>query len=456
MIEDLKQGWSAQADELPGRRHRASGDGFGLRLDPLSLKLFVSVVERGSIAAAAKQGHIAPAAVSNRLSELEAALRTSLLKRTNKGAPATPAGIALLNLARRLLVDLDDIAVQMRDWSGGTRGQVRVFANVSAITQFLPKEIAAFLARYPQVDVHLQERISSIIVRAVLENEADVGICLLNAPAEGLEVLPYHQGELALIVPRGHALAKRRAVAFGETLVYDYVGLHTGSSINQALARASLAAQRSLRLRIQVTSYDALARMVEARPGIGVTPRAVALPLAKSLAIAVVTLKERWAKRESVGTDLRLGAAATRQSVLDANRSGELERKRVVFFATHGLMAGGLPDLNQPALALAATGQELQDPLAPLLKLEEVLGLKLNADWVVLSAFNTAAADGRAEEALSGLARGFFYAGSRSLLVTHWAVESESAKLLTTSTCEHSAPIRKRPKPKACDRPCSR
>ena len=135
--------------------------------------------------------------------------------------------------------------------------------------------------------------------------------------------------------------------------------------------------------------------------------------------------------------DLHLGALATRASVLQSNQSGILKNKRVLMFATHGLMAGDLPNLSQPALALAATGAEAQDPLGALLTLQDVLGLKLNADWVVLSACNTAAADGRAEEALSGLARGFFYAGSRSLLVTHWAVESESAKQLTTATFDH-------------------
>jgi len=135
--------------------------------------------------------------------------------------------------------------------------------------------------------------------------------------------------------------------------------------------------------------------------------------------------------------DLRLGAAATRASVLASSQSGELRRKRVVAFATHGLMAGDLPNLDQPALALSATANAQTDPLAPLLKLDDVLGLKMNADWVVLSACNTAAADGKAEEALSGLTRGFFYAGARSLLVTHWAVETESAKLLTTATFEH-------------------
>ena len=143
--------------------------------------------------------------------------------------------------------------------------------------------------------------------------------------------------------------------------------------------------------------------------------------------------------KANVATDLRLGTLATRQSVLDASQSGALGRRRVVFFATHGIMAGDLPDLNQPALALAMTSQGLRDPLAPLLKLDDILSLNLNADWVVLSACNTAAADGRAEEALSGLARGFFYAGSRSLLVTHWSVESESAKRLTTSTFAYHA-----------------
>lgn len=137
--------------------------------------------------------------------------------------------------------------------------------------------------------------------------------------------------------------------------------------------------------------------------------------------------------------DLVLGAAATRDSVLRANAAGELAQRKVIAFATHGLMAGDLPNLDQPALALAATPDAETNPLAPLLTLDDVLGLKLNADWVVLSACNTAAADGKAEEALSGLARGFFHAGARSVLVTHWAVETESAKLLTTRTFEHYA-----------------
>jgi CHAT domain-containing protein len=157
------------------------------------------------------------------------------------------------------------------------------------------------------------------------------------------------------------------------------------------------------------------------------------LPETRDELLAIAT-----ALKASTERDVLLGVQATRESVLAASRSGVLGRKRVLVFATHGLMAGDLPGLQQPALAMAAnrTGK---DVLAQVLSLEDVMGLKLNADWVVLSACNTAAADGRIEEALSGLARGFFYAGARSLLVTQWSVETKSATLITTGTFDFHA-----------------
>lgn len=296
-----------------------------MRLDPVSLKLFVDVVDLGSIAAAAGRGHIAAAAVSRRLSELEAALRTTLLHRTNKGVAPTPAGLALLHRARRLLGELDDIALEMRDWSGGTRGQVRVVANISAIVQFLPGEIAAFLARHPGVQVLLEERISSAVLRAVAGNEADVGICLARPPPPGLAVLPYRSDRLAVVVPRGHALAERASVRFAETLGFDVVGLHTGSAINLQLQQAAADAGAALKLRIQVTSYDALAHMVAAGLGVGVMPQAAAAPYAATLGIATVALDEPWAERRlaiCVRDDGALSAAA-RRLVESLSRQGE-------------------------------------------------------------------------------------------------------------------------------------
>jgi CHAT domain-containing protein len=107
-----------------------------------------------------------------------------------------------------------------------------------------------------------------------------------------------------------------------------------------------------------------------------------------------------------------------------------------VAFATHGLIPGDFPDLEQPALALAAPTGNAEEGL---LTLGDILALKLDADWVVLSACNTAAGDGAGAEAISGLGRGFFYAGSRALLVTHWPVETNSARQLVTTLFERYA-----------------
>lgn len=269
-----------------------------MRLDPVSLKLFVSVVESGSIAAAAQREHIAAAAVSKRMSELEDLLENELLSRTNKGVEPTPAGKALLQHARRVLHDLDEIVVGMRDWTRGTRGLVRVHANISAITQFLPGELGGFLAAHPGIQVSLEERISSEIVRGLLDNEADVGVAVVPVAPEGLQCFAYRRDELALIVPAGHELATRASMPFVETLAHDFVGLHTGSVINEALSRAALDAQRPLRVRIQVTSYDALSRMVQAGLGIGVMPRIVAEQYAATLGIVRIALEDPWRHRE--------------------------------------------------------------------------------------------------------------------------------------------------------------
>lgn len=207
-------------------------------------------------------------------------------------------------------------------------------------------------------------------------------------------------------------------------------GVGTAAVVDGDSAEGSpLPTTRSLFIRQSAVSAAALADTRHAdRYGEMLAPLPDTRPELHAIAGALGAQPER---------DLVFGEAATRASVLAASESGLLARKRVVAFATHGLMANDLPHLTQPALALAATGEENRNPLAPLLTLDDVMSLRLNADWVILSACNTASSDGTAGEALSGLARGFFYAGARSLLVTYWAVDSRSATLLTTATFSH-------------------
>jgi CHAT domain-containing protein len=132
--------------------------------------------------------------------------------------------------------------------------------------------------------------------------------------------------------------------------------------------------------------------------------------------------------------DVYVQLRANEEQVLRAN----LANRKIVMFATHGLVPGELDGLGQPALAL--TAPELAGVGGDgLLTMNEVLGMKLGADWVVLSACNTAAGDGKGAEAISGLGRAFFYAGSRALLVTHWPVETTSARALTTELFRRQA-----------------
>lgn len=119
-------------------------------------------------------------------------------------------------------------------------------------------------------------------------------------------------------------------------------------------------------------------------------------------------------------------------------RSMDISNRKVVMFATHGLVPGDLNGLTQPALALSAPNVADIDGDG-LLTLDEVLALKLNADWVVLSACNTATGDGAGAEAVSGLGRAFFYAGTRALLVSNWPVETTSARELTSDLFRRQA-----------------
>ena len=131
-------------------------------------------------------------------------------------------------------------------------------------------------------------------------------------------------------------------------------------------------------------------------------------------------------------TDIFIGERASERQV----KTMDLTDRRIIVFATHALVPGDLDGLDQPALALCTplvTGDEEDG----VLKMGEIMKLRMNADWVVLSACNTGAADGAGAEAVSGLGRAFFYAGTRAILVSMWPVETTSAKDLTTSLFQY-------------------
>jgi len=268
-----------------------------VKLDPLSLRLFVRVVEDGTIASVAVREHIASAAISRRLSELEDALGTQLLVRTNKGIKPTAAGISLTVMARDLLDDLQNIVTRMQEHSAGHRGLVRLLINISTVSTFIPPLVKSFLDRYPDVQLRLMERDSLSITEGVAENLADIGIFTSLPHSADIEVYPFRRDELKVLVRSDHPLAERLSVTFAEALDFEHVVLRTGTHLRLQMLTAAGQAGKSLRSKVEVTSYDALCKMVECGVGIGVLPAGI-VDIYTLSNMRTLSLDEPWASRE--------------------------------------------------------------------------------------------------------------------------------------------------------------
>lgn len=268
------------------------------RLDLTSLQLFVAVAEAGSIAQAAQRESIAASAVSKRVAELESALGTALLYRQARGVTLTPAGQSLLHHARKLLYGLDKLHGDLSEYASGVRGHVRMHASMSAIVQFLPEDLGRFVQNHPQVKIDLEEHLSSEVERAVLEGAADLGICNASKGASALQVRPYREDRLALIAPPALVRKAPAAIDFVDTLDYDHVGLHAGSSIALAMHQAAAQAGRSVRLRIRVTGLDAMCRMIANGLGVGVMPQRAFELVHGASPLRCIPLRDDWARRQ--------------------------------------------------------------------------------------------------------------------------------------------------------------
>ena len=267
-----------------------------MRPDLTSLALFLRIAELRSITKAAQASHIALAAASRRVSQLEDQYGVKLLYRTARGVELTPAGSALLFHARQLMSQVDTMRAELSDYTKQGKGLVRMQANASALAQYLPEDLASFAAMHPEVKISLGEERSGAIADALRSGATDIGIVMEGADTEGLQVIDYRADTLGVVVPKKHAL-KSKPIAFERLLDHDFVGLDSTTVISQILAAQAAAAGRPLRLRVQVKSFDVVARLVQAGLGIGVLPEAAIQAFAGSMGLRLVPLTDAWATR---------------------------------------------------------------------------------------------------------------------------------------------------------------
>lgn len=282
-----------------------------MKYDLYSLQLFLAVALHKNIARAAEAQNIAASAVSKRISDLERSIGATLLYRRQRGVDLTPAGNELLRYAQSIERLLEQMEANMSEFADGLRGHIRIAANTSSITQFLPEDLAEFVERHPELRLELTELTSDAIIGVVTEGFADVGIFSGVVDAKDLDCVTYRQDTLVVIAPRGHPIGTLEHARLTDIVGYSLVGLQTGSSLQAFLTQEAAKHGARLRTRVEVVSFDGVRRMVEAGLGIAILPFGAAEPYLESSNLVLVPIDETWATR-SLKLGVRDKAALTR------------------------------------------------------------------------------------------------------------------------------------------------
>jgi len=269
-----------------------------MRMDLTDLRLFLAVVEAGSITGGAARSNMALASASERLRSLEDSGGVNLLQRHARGVTTTEAGEALAHHARLILRQQALLHDELQEFASGARGTLHLYANTGALTGFLPARIAPWLAERPRLQMELKERTSVEIVRIVQGGQAEAGIISDATPATGLQVQPVDDDPLRLIVPPTHRLAGHDAVTFESVLGEIFVALADGNALQEHIEDHARRLGRPLAPRIRMKSFEGICEMVGHGIGIGIVPRSVARRLRRRFGFHSLLLDDDWARRQ--------------------------------------------------------------------------------------------------------------------------------------------------------------
>lgn len=301
------------------------------RFDFVSIRLAVACARTGNLTQASQECHLVLPAASRRLRDLEKALGGPLFERHSRGVTPTALGRAFMKRGMAILQELDNLMLELTDARQGVVRHVHVCAGTAAITQFLPPLLAEYGALRPEVQVELEEQVSQQVVSTVREGRADLGVFVAGPDTRGLDVRDFRHDELVLILPAGHRLVGRSALAFADTLDEPWISLNAGAAMLQAQQQAAMAAGRPLRLRMQVRSFDAVGHMVASGLGIAVLPKGAALPIVQAMKLRWRPLADAWARRQLqlvIRPDADATVVALRDFLLPTSQSAKADRAR--------------------------------------------------------------------------------------------------------------------------------
>lgn len=270
-------------------------EGPPMRFDLVDLRLFVAIAQCGSISGGAEASHMALASASARVSGMERTLGVPLLERGARGVIPTAAGRTLLLHAHLITAQAERMRGDLRAFSSGLRGEIRMLSNTAGLVEIVPAALHAFLAAHPGVNIDLEERTSAEIVLAVAQGRAELGVVAGSADLGALETIALATDRLTVIAAQNHPLVARDAIRFADLLDQPFVGLGAGA-LHEHLALHAARLGRQIAYRVRLRSFEAIARLVEAGVGIGILPLA-AVERYRTPGLAAIRLTDEWANR---------------------------------------------------------------------------------------------------------------------------------------------------------------
>ncbi len=275
----------------------ARGGTLTKRIDSYNVRLFVAVARTGSIVRAADEENIAASALSRRLADLERAFGTALLVRSPRGVALTDAGRVLYERGARIDDELQALVRLVQSQGDELAATVRLYANMSSIVGALPERLRRFKKTHPNVRVALHEADTKDVIRACMDDRADVGIGVLSDVPAGMDTWAFASDPLQVVFPADHPLAGEACIGFSQVLDYPVIGVHQGGALDRLLHERAAAIHMHFTPEVSVSSFDAVHRMVEAGLGIAVVPLS-AMPASGATSFFVHRpLTEPWAER---------------------------------------------------------------------------------------------------------------------------------------------------------------
>ena len=267
-----------------------------MHFDLTDLRLFVTVIEQGSLTRGARAINLALASASERVSRMEVALGAPLLERNRRGIRPTAAGDALVRHARLILGQVEQMRGELRNYAKGLKGQIRLLSNTAALAGFLPREIGRFLADHPDLSIDVRERPSAEIALALADGRADLGVVADITDLTALQTHAITRDQLVIVAGKKHRFKRKPPLTFAAIVDEPFIGLADGA-LETHLGERAARLGRQINYRVHLRSIEDVGLLAAADVGIAVMSEASVAHLPVS-ELKVLTLTEPWANRQ--------------------------------------------------------------------------------------------------------------------------------------------------------------